>query len=163
MLLATKSEKKMGQALTDDESLEILKFEDALLAFPSGQLAELFQIKNNLRILHAGVKMGEIKQNDLNPAHELALSPILNRAVYPEIDLSIEESLSYLKREDIRPQSTDRGWNLVTYRSVPLGWVKNVGNRFNSAFPKDWRIRMSVAEFKGDRLLAEMEKFPLQF
>lgn len=160
-LLASKAEKEIGRALFSDESLDVLRFEESLLAFPSHLFAELFQIKNNLRIIHAGVKIGEIKQKDLLPAHELALSTILNRTVFPVIDLSINEAITYLKRDDISSQSAERGWNLVTYRNIPLGWVKNLGNRFNSAFPKEWRIRMSVSEFQGERLIAEIAKFPL--
>lgn len=160
-LLASKTEKEIGRSLFSDESLDVLRFEDSLLAFPSHLFAELFQIKNNLRIIHAGVKIGEMKQKDLLPAHELALSTILNRSVFPVIDLSINEAITYLKRDDILPQSTERGWNLVTYRNIPLGWVKNLGNRFNSAFPKEWRIRMLVSEFQGERLIAEIAKFPL--
>jgi len=161
LLLASKAEKIIAHTFFNEEGHDVLKFEDSLLAFPYSQLSDLFQIKNNLRILHAGVKIGEMKQSDLLPAHELALSPMLNRSVFPEIALTIEESLNYLKRDDISPQSVSRGWNLVTYRDIPLGWVKNVGNRYNSAFPKEWRIRMSIAEFQGEKLKEEMAKFPL--
>jgi len=160
-LLASKAQKLIAQEYFSDESLDVLRFEDSLLAFPLNHLPGLFQIKDSLRIIHAGVKIGEMKQNDLLPAHELALSTILNRSVFPEIDLTIEESLKYLKRDDISAQSADKGWNLITYRNIPLGWVKNLGNRFNSAFPKEWRIRMSVAEFRDERLKAEIAKFPL--
>lgn len=160
-LLASRSEKETARSLLIHADLDTLKFEDSLLAFPAGQVSELIQIKNNLRILHAGVKVGEIKQKDLLPAHELALSSILKRSLFPEIELTIEDALTYLKRDDISPTSANKGWNLVTYRNIPLGWVKNLGNRFNSAFPKEWRIRMSISEFKDDRLKAEMEKFPL--
>ena len=160
-LLASKAEKEIGRALFLEESLDILRFEDSLLAFPAHHLSELLQIKNNLRILHAGVKIGEMKQKDLLPAHELALSTILNRSAFPEIDLTIEDAITFLKRDDISPQSTQRGWNLITYRNIPLGWVKNLGNRFNSAYPKEWRIRMSVTEFRDERLKAEIAKFPL--
>ena len=89
------------------------------------------------------------------------MSRILNREAYPEIDLTIEEALRYLKRDEISPISSDKGWNLVTYRDMPLGWVKNLGNRYNSAFPKEWRIRMSISEFTGEKLKDEMIKFPL--
>jgi 16S rRNA C967 or C1407 C5-methylase (RsmB/RsmF family)/NOL1/NOP2/fmu family ribosome biogenesis protein len=160
-LVASKAEKTIGNTLFLDESLDVLRFENSLLAFPLHHLSELLQIKKHLRIIHAGVKIGEIKQNDFLPAHELAISTILNRLAFPEIDLTIEEAITYLKRDEILPQSADKGWNLMTYRNIPLGWVKNVGNRFNSAFPKEWRIRMSVSEFHGERLKVEKAKFPL--
>ena len=160
-LQASRAEKERAMSLLNNERLEILRFEDSLLAFPAALMPDLLQIKNNLRIIHAGVKIGEIKQKDLLPAHELALSKILDRSVFPEIDLSLEDAITYLKRDDISPKSTEKGWNLITYRNVPLGWVKNLGNRFNSAFPKEWRIRMSVTEYQGERLIAEKRKFPV--
>jgi 16S rRNA C967 or C1407 C5-methylase (RsmB/RsmF family)/NOL1/NOP2/fmu family ribosome biogenesis protein len=160
-LLASKAEKAMARGLFKDDSLDVLRFEDALLAFPSFQIADLLLLKNNLRLLQAGVRIGEIKQRDLLPSHELSLSPILNRSAFPEIELTIQEAIAFLKREEITPISVDRGWNLITYRSIPLGWVKNLGNRYNSGFPKEWRIRMSVTEYRDKRLENEMIKFPL--
>ena len=160
-LQSTKAEKERAMKLLNDERLEILRFEDSLLAFPATLVPDLLQIKNNLRIIHTGVKIGEIKQKDLLPAHELALSNILNRSIFTEIDLSLEDSITYLKRDDISPISNEKGWNLITYRNIPLGWAKNLGNRFNSAFPKGWRIRMPVTEYQGERLLVEKRKFPL--
>ena len=160
-LVASKFEKEIGRALILDESIDVLRFEDSLLAFPSSHLTDLLQIKNNLRIIHAGVKIGEMKQKDLLPAHELALSTLLNGLAFQAIDLTIEEAITFLKRDDISPLSTRKGWNLITYRNIPLGWVKNLGKRFNSAYPKEWRIRMSVTEFRDERLKDEIAKFPL--
>ena len=85
----------------------------------------------------------------------------MNRKAFPEIELSIEEALTYLKRDEILPVSQNKGWNLLSYRNIPLGWAKNLGNRYNSAYPKEWRIRMSISEFHGERLENEMAKFPL--
>jgi len=159
-LLASKSEKESAQILVNRENIEILRFENSLLAFPINLLPDLFRIKNNLRIIHAGIKIGELKGNDLLPAHELALSPILNTNAFPNIDLTIKDALTFLKRDDIVLVSQDKGWHLLSYRKIPLGWAKNLGNRYNSAFPKEWRIRMSISEFKGERLENEMSKFP---
>ena len=61
-LLASKGEKEMAAPLLKSNDLDILKFENSLLAFPTSQVVELLQLKNNLRLLHAGVKIGEIKQ-----------------------------------------------------------------------------------------------------
>jgi NOL1/NOP2/fmu family ribosome biogenesis protein len=32
------------------------------------------------------------------------------------------------------------GWAVVTYRSLPLGWIKLLQNRVNNYYPKEWRI-----------------------
>jgi 16S rRNA (cytosine1407-C5)-methyltransferase len=102
-----------------------------------------------------------LKQNDLIPAHELAVSKIMNRNALPEFNLTIEQALSFLKRDEIHLPLYDKGWHLLTYLDIPLGLVKNLDNRCNSSFPKEWRIKMSVSEFKGERLNNEVSKFPL--
>lgn len=158
---ASKAETESARKLCQGQNLDVLHFEGSLLAFPAHQLTGLIHVKNNMRIVHAGVKIGELKQKKLLPAHDLALSPILVRSCFPEIDLTLEEAITYLKRDDIFPQSGERGWNLITYRNFPLGWAKNLGNRYNSAFPKEWRIRMPFSEYRGEKLLAEKQKFPL--
>jgi NOL1/NOP2/fmu family ribosome biogenesis protein len=30
---------------------------------------------------------------------------------------------------------------LLTYQGIPLGFVKNIGNRANNLYPQEWRIR----------------------
>ncbi len=159
---ANKSEQMLLAGQLRDQSLSLLKFDERFLAFPTTMLSELDQLKANLRIVHAGVKMGEIKQDHFIPAHELAVSTIGNRSCFPRLDLSLEQSLSYLKREDFQLNFQDKGWNLLTYRNHPLGWAKNIGNRFNNSYPKEWRIRMSTTEYTGKRLLEEANKFPLE-
>ena len=37
--------------------------------------------------------------------------------------------------------SVPKGHVLLTYRGVPLGFGKNIGNRVNNLYPNEWRIR----------------------
>ena len=39
------------------------------------------------------------------------------------------------------PPDTPRGIVTVTYKGIPLGPVKNIGNRANNLYPKPWRIK----------------------
>ena len=111
--------------------------------------------------MHAGVKLGEIIRDGFIPAHELAVSKICDTTHFPQMDLSLEQALSFLKRDDFQLNFTDKGWNLMTYKGQPLGWAKNLGSRFNNGYPKEWRIRMSTETYTGERLLEESRKFPL--
>ena len=159
--LASKAEQLAWSDLLQQLPLSLVKFEENFLAFPTNQLQLLDLIKAALRIVHAGVKVGEIKQTSLVPAHELAVSTIINTSHFPSLDLSLEQSISFLKRDDFRLDFQDQGWNLLTYRDYPIGWAKNIGNRFNNGYPKEWRIRMSTNEYTGERLIDEAKKFPL--
>jgi NOL1/NOP2/fmu family ribosome biogenesis protein len=46
-----------------------------------------------------------------------------------------------LRNEALVIDGVAQGMVLVTYEGVPLGFVKNVGNRCNNLYPKEWRIR----------------------
>ena len=39
--------------------------------------------------------------------------------------------------------NTPKGYVLVTYRQVPIGWEKNIGNRANNLYPQEWKIKSS--------------------
>lgn len=98
--------------------------------------------KDCLRILSAGIEMGTVKGKDIIPEEALALSIELNDDAFPRTELSLENALSYLRRETITlPDSTPKGFAVVTYKGQPLGFVKNLGNRANNLFPQEWRIR----------------------
>ena len=96
----------------------------------------------SLHILHAGVCIGEKKGKDIIPDESLALSSALRGDAFPRAEISRDEALAYLSRETIAlPEGTPRGFVIVTYRGVPLGFVKNIGNRVNNLYPAEWKIR----------------------
>ena len=60
----------------------------------------------------------------------------------PCADLSYADTLRYLRGEAlVLPTDTPRGLITVTYKGVPLGPAKNIGNRANNLYPKPWRIK----------------------
>ena len=60
----------------------------------------------------------------------------------PHIELSYEQAIAYLRREAITlPEDTPRGIVVVCYKGMALGLAKNVGNRANNLYPKEWRIK----------------------
>ena len=59
-----------------------------------------------------------------------------------QVELSYSEALRYLRGEAlVLPADTPRGIVNVTYRGITLGPVKNIGNRANNLYPKNWRIK----------------------
>ena len=98
--------------------------------------------ENRLFILSAGIELGVRKGRDVQPAQALALSSALASDAFSTAELDIETALNYLRRESIvLPPSIPRGYVLLTYQQTPLGFVKNIGNRCNSLYPMEWRIR----------------------
>lgn len=97
----------------------------------------------SLRVMHAGISLGEQKGKDTVPSEGLALSTQFCRGAFPEAELSRQQALAYLRRMPVElPDGMPRGFVAVTYLGLPLGFVKNIGNRSNNLFPQEWRIRM---------------------
>lgn len=60
----------------------------------------------------------------------------------PQADLSYPDALAYLRHEAlVLPPDTPRGLVQVCFMGHPLGLVKNIGNRANNLYPKEWRIK----------------------
>lgn len=96
-----------------------------------------------LRVMHAGIELGEPKGKDIIPAEGLALSTAFNPEAFATAELDRASAIAYLRREPIQlPPDTPRGFVAVGYQGLNLGFVKNLGNRTNNLFPQEWRIRM---------------------
>ena len=55
-----------------------------------------------------------------------------------------EDAIRYLRKEAVNlPADTPKGYVLVTYQQMPLGWEKNIGNRANNLYPQEWKIKSS--------------------
>ena len=115
-----------------------------VVAIPSG-MEELHTIlSDQLYVLKAGITLAELKGRDALPAHDLAMSTALRSDAFVRCELCYADALRYLRREAITlPSDISRGFVIVTYRNIPLGFVKNIGNRANNLYPQEWRIRSS--------------------
>lgn len=113
-----------------------------IVAIPQRHAAIVAQLRRRLRVLHAGVLVGEQKGHDILPTQCLALSTALASEAFPRAEIGWLDALRYLRREAVTLASdTPRGFVLLTFRGIPLGFVKNLGNRANNLYPAEWRIR----------------------
>ncbi|MBR3530362.1 MAG: rRNA cytosine-C5-methyltransferase [Bacteroidaceae bacterium] len=115
-------------------------------AFPKNYSQLLEQAQSSLNVLHNGIQLAAIKgKNSLQPLPSLALSYSLNYNSFQKCELSFEQAISYLRTESLTLSSdTPNGYVLVTYKSHPLGFVKNLGTRANNLYPTEWRIRKQL-------------------
>ena len=127
----------------DIGNYSLLTDAETVYAFPNARLEELEALRQNLKVIQSGVSVGEVKGRDLVPVHALALCPVLLRdGAFAVEDISYEQAIAYLRKEAIvLPATVARGFVLLTYRGIPLGFVKNIGNRANNLYPQEWRIR----------------------
>ena len=118
---------------------------DVVTAVPSS-LAQLVGIlEQSLHVVAAGCAVGTVKGNVLVPDADLALSLMLDMTAFPSVEVDRNTALSYLHRDAITlPEGTERGYVLICHEELPLGFVKNLGNRCNSLHPQSRRIRMDI-------------------
>lgn len=120
---------------------------DTVVAYPRLHQTVIASLQSRLKVLHAGVAVAAIKNNKLLPLHILAMSTALNREAFPAVELTLEQALAYLHREALSLPTAPMGVILFTYKNIPLGFAKNVGNRVNNLYPVEWRIRKDPMEF----------------
>lgn len=99
------------------------------------------KISQHLSLKYLGVELGKKQKNNWIPSHEWALST-LPKTGFARHELSESQAVEYLRKNDIEVPDLPQGWVLMTYKNLPLGWIKNLGNRTNNYYPKEWRIRM---------------------
>ncbi len=90
---------------------------------------------SGLRVLRMGLHAGEIRSGVLIPDHALALSMFPPEA--PEKDLNGEDALRYLAGESL--EGDQKGWVLMKYRGLVLGWGKGSEGRIRNHYPKGLR------------------------
>ena len=79
---------------------------------------------------------------DITVRNLKVLTTELPQGEFPQAELSYEDALKYLRGEALAlPADTPRGMVSVTYHGIPIGPVKNIGNRANNLYPKPWRIK----------------------
>lgn len=142
----SKENRTMAGSWLNSENAEryaLLAEEKEVKAFPQQYMDELAAMKQYLKVVQAGVLIGEVKGKDLSPAHALAMSAsLLRQDAFDTEEVSYEQAIAYLRKEAIALSETaPRGYVLLTYRNIPLGFVKNIGNRANNLYPQEWRIR----------------------
>src|SRR5450759_4225720 len=137
---------------TDFSGDRILKWGEEIYAVPY-QMNDYICLFQNLKVVKAGTKLFVMKNNDVLPTHELALSQSLKIEGFPHKEINLQKAIAYLRRDNFVLGNTPAGWNIVTWKGVNLGFVKNIGNRVNNYFPVEWRIRMNLPETGSENII----------
>lgn len=105
---------------------------------------DLAVLQQHLYIKKSGVRLGGLAGKDLIPDHELAMSLLLNRNTILQTELTREQAIAYLRRDEIKDLDlSQKGWSLMRFEGQPLGWAKLLPNRVNNYYPKEMRILTS--------------------
>lgn len=114
---------------------------DNVIAYPRRHADVIAALRQSLDVVSCGVELAETKGRDFAPTQSLAMSLVLNQDAFPAVDVDACTALTYLRREAVTlPEGVGKGYVLLTHGGLPLGFVKNLGNRSNNLYPSAWRI-----------------------
>ena len=131
--------KELSRWVDDASKHAFMMVGEDIYAYNSAVAESVVTLSENLSVVYSGVLMGRIFKQKLKPEHPLALYIGLNRDVVPMVDVSLEDALDYLRRNDIAASQFEEGINVVGYKGTPIGFVKRIGARCNNMYPKDLR------------------------
>lgn len=133
----------LSNFIIENKNNEIIQLKDNYFLISKAIIAELDKL-SVLYLRKKGTLLGEFKGKDFIPHHELALSNYVNKD-FSSVEVNTDEALQYLKKSELRlTTNIERGFCLVKFEGHPIGWAKNIGNRFNNYLPKDWRILKDI-------------------
>ncbi len=136
------SKKIISPWIEDPEQFQFVQHEELALVFRESRMGIFEAIRNTLKIVHAGTAMAVIKHEKHIPEHALSMSVSLHKDSFPEIAVDHDQAIKFLKRDQVQIDNLGKGFHLITYNQTPLGFINALGNRYNSLYPMEWRIRM---------------------
>lgn len=131
--------------LLQDHDWLCLPGKEGYIAINGRHEADMHILEQFVYLRKTGLQLGSPVKNDWLPAHDVALSRDRNTSL-PAIEVNKEQALKFLKKEDMGVDGLEKGWYLVCYAGLGLGWIKALGNRVNNYLPKNWRIRMEITD-----------------
>lgn len=117
-----------------------------IYAVPDFVASYIDYIGKTVDVLSAGTHAFTVKGKDRIPCADLALSALLDPDDFPSVELSRSDALHFLHKDSLALKDAPAGYVLVRYCGLPLGFVKNVGNRCNNLHPSSRRILMDIGK-----------------
>jgi len=105
------------------------------------------QLEKSLRVIASGTSVALRKGRDLVPEADFALATSrasLEGLSFTAVEVSREEALKFLAKEPLVLPDAPRGYLLLTFEGLGLGFVKSLGSRTNSLLPAARRIRKTM-------------------
>lgn len=117
---------------------------EMVIAVPENLWNDISLLEGSLHLLASGCAAGTFKGKDFVPDADLALSMAIAEGAYPVAEVDRDTALAFLHRDAVRLPEAQKGFVLIRYEGVNLGFVKNIGNRCNNLHPQSRRIRMNI-------------------
>ncbi len=117
---------------------------ETVIAVPKSLVQDVAALEMCLHVIASGCAAGTLKGATMVPDADLALSTAFRQDAFPSAEVDRNTALAFLHRDAIVLPDAPRGYVIIMYEGVPLGFVKNLGNRCNNLHPQSRRIRMNI-------------------
>lgn len=106
--------------------------------------------ESRLKVVLSGIAVANIKGKDFAPHADFALWQGVREILQcgrelpmgiVALEVSREQAIDFLAKEPLVFSDVPKGYLMLNYSGLPLGFVKNLGNRTNSLLPMARRIR----------------------
>ncbi len=121
------------------DNRELISVNNKIYCWPETLFNEFDWLVQQLRVVYSGTLLGELAHQKLIPDHALAMSRLLSENLACT-ELSLSDAILYLQKKIMSIGPSVRGWQPVTYKSYPLGWINALPGRINNYYPKELRI-----------------------
>jgi NOL1/NOP2/sun family putative RNA methylase len=133
---------QLSEWIINPDEKYFIERNDLMQFFQKNKVEEIGHIVKNLHVISAGTFIAKAKHDKLIPEHSFALSLEINRDRFDSVRLDVDQALKFLRKETISVQADKKGFALVTFQNIPLGWINILDNRVNNLYPSEWRIRI---------------------
>ncbi|MBA3828127.1 MAG: RNA methyltransferase [Taibaiella sp.] len=145
----TGNDKKIQQQaaylLQPSDDIAYLHIKDEYCAVIAEHEKDIALLQQYVYLRKTGLVLGTPAAKEWLPAHDVALSVNRGNGI-PFVQVNKEQALRYLKKEDLQLPDTAKGWHIIQYEGLGLGWIKALSGRVNNYLPKHWRIRMEITD-----------------
>lgn len=135
-----RSEQELSRWVKEPKRMRFFFAGDTIYACLAEHYDEIKALSSRLAVIYSGVALGQIFKGKLKPDGALAFYVGLNRDAVATAELSLDEALQFLRKQDMSAEPFVEGVNMVLYKGLPLGFVKRVGARVNNMYPASLRI-----------------------
>lgn len=118
----------------------LVVYNNRLLYFNDGaqNFTAALPLNERWRFRPSMLRLGEFDVKRFTPDHEIATR--FTPDIVQSIEVDEQTAISYLRGLTFECSQTLKGWHLVTYNNLPLGWCKAVNGVAKNHLPKGLRI-----------------------
>lgn len=136
-----------SDTIKGSEGFEILKSPDSVRLIPKLWTTVIRELESRLDVVLSGVEIARLKGRDFIPTQAYAMSDLYGTPlaekffkIAGETEVDYAAAMAYLRGEALQIDAP-KGLVILKFGGHPLGFVKNLGNRANNLYPKEWQVR----------------------